>query len=243
MILISGKFTVFQYYKFSEYLTADCFANLNSFILLCFSKYFNMSEQDYLNDISEIKNLMNRSSRFISLSGLSGIFAGIYALIGAAVAYWLVANSGREYLILDGNVFRLIMLDLFLIAFFSVVTAIFLTTRKARKNGEKIWDTSSRRLIINFLIPLVVGGAYILIILNQQKYGQTGALMLIFYGLALINASKYSIGHVRYLGFIEIILGLICAIYPGYGFWLWVIGFGLMHILYGSIMLAMEKKT
>ncbi|MCW5520710.1 hypothetical protein J1N09_12745 [Aureitalea sp. L0-47] len=201
-----------------------------------------MSEQDYLNDISEIKNLMNRSSRFISLSGLSGIFAGIYALIGAAVAYWLVANSGREYLILDGKVFRLIMLDLFLIAFFSVITAIYLTTRKARKNGEKIWDTSSRRLIINFLIPLLAGGAYILIILNQQKYGQTGALMLIFYGLALINASKYSIGHVRYLGITEIILGLIAAIFPGYGFWLWVIGFGLMHILYGSIMFAMEKK-
>jgi hypothetical protein len=202
-----------------------------------------MSEQEYLNDISEIKNLMNRSSRFISLSGLSGIFAGIYALIGAAVAYWLVANSGREYLILDGQVFRLIMLDLFLIALMSVVTAIFLTTRKARKNGENIWDASSRRLIINFLIPLVAGGAYILIILNQQKYGQTGALMLIFYGLALINASKYSIGHVRYLGITEIILGLIAAIFPGYGFWLWVIGFGVMHILYGSIMFVQEKKT
>jgi MFS family permease len=202
-----------------------------------------MSEQDYLNDISEIKDLMNRSSRFISLSGLSGIFAGIYALIGAAVAYWLVANSGREYLILDGYVFRLIVLDLFLIAFFSVVTAIYLTTRKARKNGEKVWDASSRRLIINFLIPLIAGGIYILIILNQQKYGQTAALMLIFYGLALINASKYSIGHVRYLGFTEIVLGLICAIFPGYGFWLWVIGFGIMHILYGSIMFVQEKRT
>ncbi len=202
-----------------------------------------MSEQDYLKDISEIKDLMNRSSRFISLSGLSGIFAGIYALIGAAVAWWLVANSGREYLILDGQVFRLILLDLFLIAFLSVITAIYLTTRKARKNGEKVWDTSSRRLVINFLIPLIVGGIYILIILNQQKYGQTGALMLIFYGLALINASKYSIGHVRYLGFIEIVLGLICAILPGYGFWLWVIGFGIMHILYGSIMFVQEKKS
>ncbi|MBT8261701.1 MAG: hypothetical protein KJO05_02695 [Bacteroidia bacterium] len=202
-----------------------------------------MSEQDYLNDISEIKDLMNRSSRFISLSGLSGIFAGIYALVGAAVAYWLVTNSGSEYLILDGKIFRLVLLDLFLIAFFSVITAIFLTTRKARKNGENIWDASSRRLIINFLIPLVAGGAYILIILNQQKYGQTAALMLIFYGLALVNASKYSIGHVRYLGITEIILGLICALFPGYGFWLWVFGFGIMHILYGSIMFVNEKKT
>lgn len=201
-----------------------------------------MSEQDYLKDISEIKNLMNRSSRFISLSGMAGIMAGIYAIIGAAVAYWLVANSGREYLILDGYVFRLILLDLFLIAALSIITAIILTTRKAKKNGEKVWDNSSKRLLINFLIPLVAGGLYILIILQQQKYGQTGALMLIFYGLALLNASKYSIGHVRYLGITEIILGLICALLPGYGFWLWVLGFGVMHIVYGSLMYIQEKK-
>ncbi len=195
-----------------------------------------MESKDYLKDISEIKELMNKSSRFISLSGLSGIMAGIYALIGAAVAYWLVANSTREYLILDGTTFRLVMLDLFIIAFLSIITGIFLTTRKAKKNGTKIWDSSSRRLLINFLVPLIVGGLYILIILEQQKYGQTAALMLIFYGLALINASKYSIGDIRYLGFIEIILGLICALLPGYGFWLWVLGFGVLHIIYGALM-------
>ena len=77
---------------------------------------------------------------------------------------------------------------------------------------------------------------FILIILNQERYGHTAALMLIFYGLALINASKYSIGDIRYLGFTQIILGLICALMPSYGFWFWVIGFGFMHIIYGSMM-------
>ena len=197
---------------------------------------FIMSEKNYLKDISEIKDLMNKSSRFISLSGLSGIMAGIYALVGAAVAYWLVLTSEREYLILDGKIFRLVMLDLLLIALFSILTAIFLTTKKAKKNEEKIWDITSRRLVFNFLIPLIAGGVYIIIILGQQKYGQTAALMLLFYGLSLINASKYSIGEIRYLGFIEIILGLICAVLPGYGFWLWVLGFGIMHIIYGTFM-------
>lgn len=195
-----------------------------------------MESKDYLKDITEIKNLMNKSSRFISLSGLSGILAGIYALIGSAVAYWLVMKYSNGTLILDGYIFKIVMIDLFLIAFLSIVTGIFLTTRKAKKHGEKIWDGTSRRLVINFLIPLIAGGLYILIILGQQKYGQTGALMLIFYGLALINASKYSIGDIRYLGFIQIILGVICALFPGYGFWLWVLGFGIMHIIYGTWM-------
>ncbi|UGU17084.1 hypothetical protein LS482_04250 [Sinomicrobium kalidii] len=195
-----------------------------------------MDSKKYLEDLNEIKDLMQKSSRFISLSGLSGILAGVYALIGAAIAYVVVTNSTRTYLILDGYIFRLMLLDLFLIAFLSIGTAIFLTTRKARKNGEKIWDTSSKRLVINFLVPLLTGGLYILIILGQQKYGQTAALMLIFYGIALVNASKYSIGDIRYLGYTEIFLGLICALFPGYGFWLWVAGFGIMHIVYGLFM-------
>ena len=124
----------------------------------------------------------------------------------------------------------------YLALFIMLVTAIFLTTRKAKKNNEAIWDASSKRLVLNFLIPMVVGGIYILIILGQQKYGQTGALMLIFYGLALINASKYSVSDIRYLGYIEVVLGLICALLPGYGFWLWVLGFGVLHIIYGIAM-------
>ncbi|MEL0456929.1 hypothetical protein WJN01_11880 [Flavobacteriaceae bacterium SZ-1-7] len=195
-----------------------------------------MESKDYLKDISEIKNLMNKSSRFISLSGLSGILAGIYALIGAAIAYYIVDNSIRGYLILDGKIFAICMFILALIAFFSIVTGIYLTTRKAKKNGEKIWDSSSKRLLVSFLIPLVTGGIYILIILNQGRYGHTAALMLIFYGLALVNASKYSIGDIKYLGLTDIILGLICAFLPSYGFWFWVLGFGFMHIVYGTWM-------
>lgn len=195
-----------------------------------------MTDKDYLKDISEIKDLMNKSSRFLSLSGLSGIMAGIYALIGASYAYWLVTSSDKGYLILDGLVYRIVLLDLFLIAFFTIITAIYLTTRKAKKNGEKIFDKTGIRAMVNFIIPLVTGGIYILIILNQHKYGQTAALMLIFYGLSLVNASKFTLGNIQYLGYIEIVLGLICALFPGYGFWLWVIGFGVMHIVYGTLM-------
>ncbi|MFY9242934.1 MAG: hypothetical protein WAO74_07905 [Polaribacter sp.] len=195
-----------------------------------------MSQEDYLRDISEIKTLMNKSSRFISLSGLSGILAGIYALIGAAYAYWLVNNSGRDYLILDGKIFRLIILDLVIITSLSIGTAIFLTTKKAKKNDEKIWDSLTKRLLTSFIVPLLAGGIYIIIILNNQKYGQTGALMLLFYGLALLNASKYTLGDIKYLGYTQIVLGLISALYPGYGFWFWVLGFGIMHIIYGALM-------
>lgn len=201
-----------------------------------------MSEQDYLKDISEIKNLMNRSSRFISLSGLSGIFAGSYAIIGAVIAYLYFFPEPGEYLTLESWNFKVLTALLISVAVLSFVTALLLTTRRAKKNSEKIWDATTFRLLLNFLIPLATGGIYILIKLNSQHYGLTAALMLIFYGLALVNASKYTVGNVKYLGYTEIILGLICAAMPGNGFWFWLLGFGIAHIIYGSIMYFREKQ-
>ncbi|MDC8001637.1 hypothetical protein POV26_11360 [Aequorivita todarodis] len=202
-----------------------------------------MSEKDYLKDISEIRNLMDRSSRFISLSGLSGIFAGIYAIVGATIAYVYLFPKPGEYLTLHSWNFKLLLILLASVLVLSIITAYLLTTRRAKRNNEKIWDTTTRRLLVNFLIPLVTGGIYIIIKLNSQHYGLTASLMLIFYGLALVNASKYTIGNVKYLGYAEITIGLICAALPGYGLWFWLLGFGLFHVIYGSIMYLKEQKN
>ena len=201
-----------------------------------------MSEQEYLRDISQIKELMNRSSRFISLSGLSGIFAGVYAIAGAMAAYFFIFPANGEAIILHSWKFRALLGILAGVAILSVSTALLLTTQKAKKNNEKIWDKTTRRLLLNFLIPLVAGGIYILIKLSSQHYGLTGSLMLLFYGLALVNASKFTVGNIKYLGYAEIILGLFCAAFPGYGFYFWVLGFGVLHIVYGFVMMIQEKK-
>ncbi|MEM9648609.1 MAG: hypothetical protein AAF969_09015 [Bacteroidota bacterium] len=202
-----------------------------------------MESKKYLEDISQIKDLMNRSSRFISLSGLSGILAGTYAIVGALVAYLYLIPQQESYVTLHSWNFRMIMGILVAVAILSLVTAYLLTSKKAKKNNEKVWDETTKRLLINFLIPLATGGIYILIKLNSQHYGLTASLMLIFYGLALVNASKYTIGKVRYLGYLQIVLGLICAAMPGYGFWFWVLGFGLLHIIYGSLIYFKEEKA
>lgn len=201
-----------------------------------------MSSNKYLEDISEIKNMMSRSSRFISLSGLSGIMAGVYALIGAAITYYFLLPKG-EYLTLHSWNFKLIMVVLVAIVALSLITAFLLSSKKAKKNNEKMWDATTKRLLVSFLTPLITGGIYILIKLGSQHYGLTGSLMLIFYGLALVSASKYTIGNIKYLGYAEIILGLICATMPGYGFWFWLLGFGFFHIIYGSHIYFKEEQA
>ncbi|PHR74189.1 MAG: hypothetical protein COA67_02140 [Lutibacter sp.] len=199
-----------------------------------------MSDKDYLKDISEIKEMMNKSSRFISLSGLSGILAGIYALVGAYLAKFILANYNylsqrKNPMNIDETQFKLIVIAV-VVAVLSIVTAFILTRKKAKQHGTSIWDSTTKRLLFNFLVPLFTGGIFSLILLNQGFYGFIAPATLIFYGLALFSASKYTFGNVKYLGIAEIILGLISMNYIGYGLYFWAIGFGVLHIIYGTLM-------
>ena len=200
-----------------------------------------MEANKYLNDISEIKHLMSRSSRFISLSGLSGILAGIYALVGAYLAYQTIyfddsgLDSYKTLVISEFAVIKLLIIAA-TVLFLSVATGIILTIRKAKKQGENIWDQSSQRLVINFLIPLVTGGILILYLIEKEQFSLIAPLTLIFYGLAIINASKYTISDVRYLGVTLLLLAFVSLWFIGYGLLFWALGFGFCHIFYGSMM-------
>jgi predicted lysophospholipase L1 biosynthesis ABC-type transport system permease subunit len=203
------------------------------------------STKEHLDTLHEIRNLMERSSRFISLSGLSGVFAGIYALAGAATAfYYLKLNifepSHYEYLYSNGRVnsdFVLFFLvDAMAVLLAALVTGILLTTRKARKQGLSIWNNTSRRLLISMTIPLVTGGLFCLALLYHHMFIMIAPATLIFYGLALINGSKYTLRDVHYLGLSEIVLGIAGSFLLGYGLLIWTIGFGIMHIIYGTVM-------
>lgn len=195
-----------------------------------------MDTHNYLQDLKEIKELMNKSTLFISLSGLSGILAGIYALLGAAVVYFLIENHQGYYITLESKTFKLIVLTAMVVLLASLVTAYVMTVNKAAKAGEKMWNPASKRLLINFLIPLITGGIFALLLLRNGSYGLVAPVTLIFYGLACVNASKYTLRDVRYLGITEIILGLLAVEFSGYGLYFWVLGFGVCHIVYGSLM-------
>ncbi len=195
-----------------------------------------MDSNNYLQDIKDIKNMMSQSSQFISLSGLSGVLAGIYAIIGAIYVNSLLLNHHETYVTLESDTFKKIVITALIVLITSLATAYIMTVRKAKKVGENIWNPSSRRLLINFLIPLVTGGIFALLLLRHGHYGLVAPITLLFYGLACLNASKYTLRDVRYLGITEIILGLLAVEFSGFGLYFWAIGFGLCHIIYGGMM-------
>lgn len=201
-----------------------------------------MEEKEIQDELSSIRNLMERSSKFISLSGLSGILAGLYALAGAGYANYLLSSGiGRNvyqpgYRILADLQTLALLLVAIVVLMASVITGVLLSLRKAKKTGQPIWGKTSRALVFHMSAPLVAGGLLILILLFRGYYGIVAPASLIFYGLALISASNFTFTDVKYLGLCEIALGLVAACMPGYGLLFWAIGFGVLHIIYGSVM-------
>ena len=185
---------------------------------------------------------MERSSRFISLSGLSGIAAGICALAGAFFAKQILDNyySQINKVGFTSISFHKLKLDILLIAMFilitALVTAFYFTWRKAHHDKQPVWNNTSKRLTANLFIPLVAGGLFILAMLQNDDWHYISSVSLVFYGLALVNASKYTFTDVRYLGYCEIILGLVSTQYISYGLYFWAFGFGVLHIIYGFAM-------
>lgn len=199
-------------------------------------------KRDYSRDIAEIRSMMERSSKFLSLSGWAGIMAGIYALAGAWIAFsvyqfnpdnivFSTTTSGGTFPYLP-EVITTAVITLIL----AVGTAVFLSYRKGNKRGEKVWNATSRRLLGSMIVPLLTGGILILILISKGLIGLIAPLTLLFYGLALFGAGKYTYNDVKYLGVIQIGLGLLSTWFIQYSIFLWAIGFGLVHIVYGIYM-------
>lgn len=203
-----------------------------------------MSKQpDHLDTLREIRTLMERSSRFQALSGLAGVVVGIIALAGVAAAYIfmklpLTAGGYRQLVTtadgsLDFVFMRFFIADAAIVLLVSLITGIAMAAQKARKQQQPVWDMTARRLAGNLFIPLVAGGIFCLSLLYHGHFELLPPVTLLFYGLALINASKYTIDDVRYLGLLNMATGLLASYWLDYGLLFWGFGFGVLHIIYG----------
>jgi hypothetical protein len=225
-----------------------------------------VKEKEIEDELVSIRSMMERSSKFISLSGLSGILAGVYALVGAAVAYYIIYIVGPDYLQIRGNttevkglfyggptdaVFnryygmlyfgflinskKLLLIGV-VVLIASIGSGIILTMRKAKRKGQAAWGKISRLLLFNMAVPLFTGGIFIIFFVIHLHYDMIIPTSLVFYGLSLVSASNFTFSDVKYLGLCEIFIGIFAACLPTYGLLFWAIGFGVLHIIYGSMM-------
>lgn len=207
--------------------------------------------QEHLEAIRDIRSLMERSSRFLPLSGLSGILIGAFALGCTAIAYAVlgisIQDSGYHTLLLENgqlstSKFPLLLADYISVLIIALSAGMFMAMRKAKKMKVPVWDATAKRMLANLAIPLVAGGIYCLILLYRGEIALIAPATLLFYGLALLNASKYTINEMRFLGILEITTGLLGTLYADFGLLFWALGFGILHIVYGILIYYKYEK-
>lgn len=202
-----------------------------------------MKEKDLQSEVNHIRALMDRSTKFIPLSGLSGIMAGIYVFSGAGLIWMLLQQQGISLIGYSTDLFKLtdeVVFQIYLIALgillLSVATAMWLTLRKIASRGENFRSPGRKELLNRMAVPLISGGLLLNIFLFRGEFYYLAPVSMVFYGLALVAGSHYIISLVKYLGYSQIVLGLLAALFPAYGLICWIAGFGLLHIIYGSIL-------
>ena len=196
-------------------------------------------DTDYLQDIEEIRSLMEKSSKFISLSGWAGIFAGVFALMGSYIALTYLDFNPQSLSVDPENnpfqqkqIFSVVQLAL-LVFLLAISFALFFTHLRAKRKDELLWTPTAKRLVMNMAVPLFTGGILILLFISKGFIGFVAPFSLLFYGLALFTISKFTFDEVKILGLIEILLGLISVYKVSLGLLFWAIGFGVVHIIYG----------
>ncbi len=204
----------------------------------------NQSEQP-LEDIRVIRKLMEESSRFLSLSGLSGIIAGVVGLAGAWIAH-LVIKANNPYTdwylkpLAGGEAGNGTVLELFgamaIVLLVAFSAAVVFSSRKAKKSGVNAWTPVTRRMLVSLLVPLAAGGLFVLFTVKTVPANVTAASTLIFYGVAMMSAGKFTFGEIHWLGALEVVTGLVCILLPQWTIVIWAAGFGVIHICYGLFM-------
>ena len=194
--------------------------------------------EQYLQDLAEIREMMSKSSKFLSLSGISGILIGCFAITGALLAYPILygLNGLNGYHDLSIVAKWQILSIAVIVLLLSAACSVALTSRKAKNIKQALWGKQAKQLLYEMGIPLACGGVLSLILLFNNGLQWVFAITLVFYGLALFNAGRMTYKEIRTLGLLQIAGGLAAAILPEFGLFFWTLGFGVLHIIYGSFM-------
>ncbi len=204
--------------------------NSNIKVYFVFQSKENMDAN--LDDIKHIRSMMERSSKFLSISGLSGVLAGTFAIIGAVAAHFVLEG---KLIITNSPLYDLVLIAL-LVLVSAISAGLILSAKKAKQSNSKLWQPITLQIAKDFCVPLIVGGVLCIILISKHISFMVAPSMLIFYGLGLIAAGQRTYRDVKMLGACEILLGLAAAIIVGYDLLFWGIGFGILHIVYGIVM-------
>lgn len=192
-------------------------------------------------ELADIKSMMERSTRFLSLSGLAGVLAGIYAFVGAGIAYYWIyfpeTDYGQGTTPMNGQeLMNKLLIISFVVLVLAIGSAYLLSQQKSQRKAQQFRSPASKRFLFALFIPVLVGGLFSFALIHQNYFQMIAPATLVFYGLGLTNASHFTLGEIKNLGIGQLIVGIAAAFFPDFGLICWALGFGVLHVIYGSMM-------
>jgi hypothetical protein len=200
-----------------------------------------------IQDIQKIRTIMEKTTPFLSLSGLSGIAAGLTGCLAGTImmlkiqSVWISRDLLKD--VLADYQLRIFFTILLLSALFlATLISFVITALNTIKKNQPLWVISSFRFAENLFIPLLTGGVLLTAFYFHKNFEYFIPGMLIFFGLALYCASQFSKDEIKVLGILEICLGLLSLYFIPAGLILWTAGFGLLNIGYGIYMYVKYER-
>lgn len=207
-----------------------------------------MENKDALKELRDIRTMMERSSRFQTVSGWGILAAGLMAIVAGWVANIIFNGSGTTLYgdtgyIWDHKTQIAVFGSLALVVVCGLTVFLSSMLLARRRNIPFAFDATMRRLLLAFSVPLVAGGVLCLALVLQGHYGLTSSIMLIFYGLALIACHHFTYPALGLLGYAELLLGLADCFVATHALLFWTVGFGVLHVLFGIYLIIKSRRA
>ena len=190
---------------------------------------------------------MEQGKSYFSLKSLSGILIGIYGLATVYLIDKLTSGEGSGIEMVSQLPILFLQIGITAIAVVFIIISLFTlwirAKRRAKSEGKKLWNTSNKKIRLQTLITLLVLIVVIIVIANQGYYSLVTPISLFFYGLFLLNLSRFSSKGLVFLSIGEVLLGVAAyMIYDKEIFFL-ALGFGLLPIIYGAATFLSPRNT
>lgn len=183
-----------------------------------------------------IRDLMERSTKYSTFSGLSGVLAGTASITGCIVTHLLQRRFP------DPASFRIpFLLTWSLVILCAIGGDFLLTKRRATRVGKRIVSRLGKQMVIASAPGLGTGALLTLYFLSHNLLADIFPMWMLAYGIAVCAVGLFSQREVSWLGAAFLAAGTITLLLPLFGLTalpalgliMMAVTFGGFHIVYG----------
>lgn len=190
-----------------------------------------MSPFEAEENLRVIRELMERSTKYSTFSGPSGILAGAASIVGCVVTHSLATRPPGS------DSFRIpFLITWSMVILFAIGADFLLMKRRAARVGKRIVSRLGKQMVFAAGPGLGTGVLLTLYLLQHNMLTNVYPFWMLSYGIAVCAVGQFSQREVKALGVAFLLAGTLTLLMPGWGLPLMALSFGGFHIIYALLI-------